>query len=105
MNERRLKSLLDRYRRGRLPQDALLRELRDLPFEDLGFAKVDHHRELRCGFPEVIFGQGKTAEQIAAIAREILRRAATSSSRAHARGPPSRPQIDRRAIWHDAARC
>ena len=51
-----------------------LARLQALPYQDLGFAKVDHHRALRKGFPEVIFGQGKTPEQIAAIAREILTR-------------------------------
>src|SRR5512146_576797 len=48
--------------------------LRDLPFEDLGFARVDHHRAIRQGFPEVILGIGKTAAQIAAIAERIARR-------------------------------
>ena len=51
-----------------------LTRLQALPYQDLGFAKVDHHRALRKGFPEVVFGQGKTPEQIAAIAREILTR-------------------------------
>jgi NCAIR mutase (PurE)-related protein len=48
-----------------------MQQLRSLPFEDLGFAKVDHHRSLRTGLPEVIFGQGKTAEQIIEIARTL----------------------------------
>ena len=51
-----------------------LTRLQALPYQDMGFAKVDHHRALRKGFPEVVFGQGKTPEQIAAIAREILTR-------------------------------
>ncbi|MGH9497844.1 MAG: nickel pincer cofactor biosynthesis protein LarB [Terriglobales bacterium] len=59
--------LFQQVRLGKLsPDDAVLR-LRHLPFEDLGFAKVDHHRSLRVGMPEVIFGQGKTPAQIAAI--------------------------------------
>ena len=53
--------------------DEVLDQLRDLPYEDLDFAKVDHHRELRKGFPEVIFGQGKTPDQIAAISDSLLR--------------------------------
>ncbi len=48
-------------------------ELRSLPYSDLGFAKVDHHRALRKGFPEVVFGQGKTPEQVAALAVELLK--------------------------------
>jgi len=50
--------------------------LRHLPFEDLGFAKVDHHRALRQGFPEVIMGQGKEPKEIAAIVRALRRRKA-----------------------------
>jgi NCAIR mutase (PurE)-related protein len=53
-------------------QDRLLQYLRQAPFEDLGFARVDHHRALRQGFPEVVFGSGKTPEQIATIAERIV---------------------------------
>jgi pyridinium-3,5-biscarboxylic acid mononucleotide synthase len=71
-----LRDLLDQVQQGRLPaQDAerQLREyLRALPYEDLGFARVDHHRALRQGFPEVILGTGKTPAQIAAIAARIV---------------------------------
>jgi hypothetical protein len=56
---------------GRLSLEEALARLRHLPYEDLGFAKIDHHRELRRGFPEVILGQGKTPEQIAAIAGRL----------------------------------
>jgi len=63
----RLKSLLERVRAGELSPDDALQELKDLPFEDLGFAKVDHHRPLRMGAPEVIFGPGKPSEQLAEI--------------------------------------
>jgi pyridinium-3,5-biscarboxylic acid mononucleotide synthase len=106
MNERRLKSLLDRYRRGRLPQDALLRELRDLPYGDLEFAKVDHHRALRCGFPEVIYCRGKTLKQVVAISREILRRDGDLlATRATPEIHRAVRKLDRRAKWHEAARC
>lgn len=70
-----LRSLLDAVRDGAVPVDAahahLLATLREQPFTDLGFARVDHHRAIRQGFPEVILGLGKTAAQIAAIAAEI----------------------------------
>jgi NCAIR mutase (PurE)-related protein len=106
MDERRLKSLLDRYRRGALAQDALLRELRDLPFGDLEYAKVDHHRALRCGFPEVIFCRGKTLPQVAGIAREILRRESDLlATRATPAIHKAVRKLDRRAVWHEAARC
>jgi NCAIR mutase (PurE)-related protein len=53
-------------------QDRLLQVLRQAPFEDLGFARVDHHRVVRQGFPEVVFGEGKTPDQVAAIAEHIV---------------------------------
>jgi NCAIR mutase (PurE)-related protein len=70
-----LRILLDAVQQGTLTpeaaQDRLLQVLRQAPFEDLGFARVDHHRVVRQGFPEVVFGQGKTPGQIAAIAARI----------------------------------
>jgi pyridinium-3,5-biscarboxylic acid mononucleotide synthase len=81
MNPSQLRALLDEVARGSLdPQAAertLLSELRGRPFEDLGFARVDHHRTIRNGFPEVVLGLGKTPAQIAAIAAEIVRRGST----------------------------
>jgi len=72
MTPKRLRELLDRVAAGDVPVDRALAEIKHLPFEDLGFARVDHHRALRVGFPEVVFGQGKTAEQVAAIAQRIV---------------------------------
>lgn len=74
MDETRLKDLLARVQAGSTPLDEAFAELRQLPFVDLGFAMVDHHRAIRQGAPEVILGEGKTAEQIVAIARELVRR-------------------------------
>ncbi len=72
MDELALQRLLDDVRSGECtPDDAMLR-LRRLPFADLGFAKVDHHRHLRQGLPEAIYGQGKTADQCSAIVSELL---------------------------------
>jgi len=73
----RLRVLLEGVQGGTVSTDAALGALRDLPFEELGFAKVDHHRALRQGFPEVIFSQGKTPEQVAAIATTLHRAGAT----------------------------
>ena len=67
MNERTVRDLLLAVRDGRLTIDDAYTRLRSLPFEDLGFAKVDHHRAIRCGFPEVIYCEGKTPPQIRAI--------------------------------------
>ncbi|MBI2963173.1 MAG: nickel pincer cofactor biosynthesis protein LarB [Deltaproteobacteria bacterium] len=71
MDRTRLKRLLADVRRGRRSVEAALDELRHLPYEDLGFAKVDHHRSLRQGVPEVIFAQGKSRAQIVEIAERI----------------------------------
>jgi hypothetical protein len=106
MDERKLRDLLHRYRGGRLKEDDLLAHLRGAPFQELEFAKVDHHRALRCGFPEVIFCRGKTVPQVERIAREILRHSddllatlATPEMYRRIR------KVDRRARWHEAARC
>jgi len=69
-----LKNLLEQVASGRMDVDAALRRLKHLPFEDMEFAKLDHHRHLRQGFPEVIFGQGKTPEQIVSIAKKLAQR-------------------------------
>lgn len=67
-----LKYFLENVKAGVVSPDKALGILRDLPYKDLGFAKVDCHRRLRRGFPEVIFGKGKTPQQIVSIARKIL---------------------------------
>ncbi|MFO0763141.1 MAG: nickel pincer cofactor biosynthesis protein LarB [Byssovorax sp.] len=73
MDPRHVRDLLERVRNSDVSIEDALESLRGLPFRDLGFAAVDHHRALRQGMPEVIFGERKTAEQIAAIAAEIVR--------------------------------
>jgi pyridinium-3,5-biscarboxylic acid mononucleotide synthase len=75
MNEAQLRTLMEQVREGSIDVDAALARLRHMPFEDLGFAKVDHHRALRHGIPEVIFAKGKTSEQVAAIAEKLLEHA------------------------------
>jgi NCAIR mutase (PurE)-related protein len=67
MNEKALRELLERLQNGQAGVEEAMTRLRGLPFEDLGFARIDHHRAIRCGFPEVIFCPGKTIEQIVAI--------------------------------------
>jgi len=71
VDESKLRKLLGRLKSGELNEDEVLKELRFLPFEDIGDAKVDHHRAIRTGFPEVIYGKGKTDEQIVRIAESI----------------------------------
>jgi NCAIR mutase (PurE)-related protein len=73
MDQTRLKTLLDAVADGRMPVAEAARALTLLPGEDMEFAHIDHHRSLRKGFPEVIFGEGKTADQIAAIMEAMAR--------------------------------
>lgn len=72
MDDKQLRELLESYRNGRMTIEEGVAALKTLPYEDLGFAKLDHHRALRQGFPEVIFCQGKTVEQVATIAVRLV---------------------------------
>jgi len=73
MDPNKLRALLEGVQRNATSVEAALAELKDLPFADLGFASVDHHRALRQGVPEVVLGHGKTAEQVVGIAKELAR--------------------------------
>jgi len=73
LNADSIRKLFEEVRRGKLSPDEGVARLRHLPFEDLGFAKVDHHRALRVGMPEVIFGERKTPAQIAGIFAQLAR--------------------------------
>ena len=74
MNQSELLKILELVKSGELAPDQAIERLKHLPFEDLGFAKVDHHRALRQGFTEVIFGKGKTPQQVAEIVKAMLRK-------------------------------
>lgn len=67
-----LRSLLEAVAHGEVSPDLALKRMADLPFHDIGEAKIDHHRALRCGFAEVVFCEGKTPSQVRAIARDVL---------------------------------
>lgn len=73
MTPDKLRKIFDQVRRGKLSPDEGVERLRHLPFEDLDFAKVDHHRALRVGMPEVILGQGKTPAQVGEIFARLAR--------------------------------
>jgi NCAIR mutase (PurE)-related protein len=73
MDPKRLRDLLEGVKHGTKGVEDALRELKDLPYTDLGYAAVDHHRALRQGAPEVVLGDGKTPAQIVGIARELAR--------------------------------
>ena len=73
MNPERLKKLLNQVKVGKVSVDEAVNKMKHLPFEDIDFAQIDHHRSLRKGFPEVIFGEGKTAEQVMEIMGRMAR--------------------------------
>lgn len=72
MNESSLRELMSAVATGQIPPDVAVAQLARLPFADLGFAKIDHHRSLRQGLPEAVFGRGKSPEQTAVIVAELL---------------------------------
>jgi len=98
--------LLDQFRAGKIPREKILRAFQSAPIADLGFAQVDTHRALRKNFPEVIFGAGKTPEQVVKIAAKILERGqqvlVTRITAEHARALRKK---FKRAIHHALARC
>jgi NCAIR mutase (PurE)-related protein len=104
MNAKDLRQLLETVRSGELSPEAAVGRLKDLPFEDLGFAKVDHHRALRQGFAEVVFGKGKTPRQISEIVRAMLRQKDSRSNvlvtRADAKAFAAVRKISRAAKFH-----
>jgi NCAIR mutase (PurE)-related protein len=98
--------LLEKFRAGGVGRDDVVRAFQAAPVADLGFAQVDLHRALRKGFPEVIYGSGKTAEQIVKIASKLLqherRVLITRISREHSRVLQKKV---RHAVYHDLAQC
>src|SRR5215469_11492271 len=77
MNTKEILQLLEAVEKGKLAPGQAMEQLKHLPFEDLGFAKVDHHRSLRQGFAEVVFAKGKTPQQVAEIVRAMLAKKGT----------------------------
>ena len=74
MKPRDLRDILSSLNAGRMTVDDVIREIGSSLYEDIGFAKVDHHRPIRTGYPEVIFGPGKTSEQVVGIVESMLGR-------------------------------
>ena len=105
MDETALRTLLADVRAGRRSVDQAIKTLRHLPFEDIGFAKVDHHRAIRCGFPEVVYCQGKRTEQVVAI---VGRRMAGGGNLLATRATPEVARAVRRrfrkAVYNEVAR-
>jgi NCAIR mutase (PurE)-related protein len=99
-------ALLERFRAGKLDLQQVLRAFQSAPFTDLGFAQVDTHRSLRKDFPEVVYGEGKTPEQVARIARELVSREqrflVTRINETHVR---ALRRVARGFVHHPVARC
>ncbi len=106
MNRKSVLELFSQIRSGKLSPEEGVDRLRHLPFEDLGYARVDHHRTLRHGFPEVIFGLGKEPEQVAGIIRSLLPQKSNILVTRCDRGVFARVRrITSKARYHRAARA
>jgi NCAIR mutase (PurE)-related protein len=106
VNRDQLKLLMEAVSHGEIAPEAACDRLRNLPFEDLGFAKVDHHRSLRTGMPEVIYSKGKTADQVAAIFLSLAGSGVNVlATRASAEQFEAVAKVEPRAIYHQAAQC
>lgn len=105
MNEESLKNLLENVRDGSVDINDAVRELKKLPFEDLGFVKIDHHRNIRNGYPEVIYCQGKTVEQIKTIVSRLIERNNNIlATRAEKEVYEGIKEITNDAVYNEAAR-
>ena len=106
MDATSLRKLLEQVRSGTVSPDEAVSRLRHMPFEDLGFAKIDHHRRVRSGMPEVIFSQGKTPDQVAKIFKRMAAQGgnvlATKASPEHFRAVK---KIVRKAEYRELARA
>ena len=101
-----MRELLEAVQAGAVPPEAAAERLRRLPFEDLGFARVDHHRRLRQGAAEVILGQGKSPEEVAAIARSLAEAGGNLLVTRASRGQFAAVQAALpEAAWHERARA
>lgn len=105
MDSESLRKMLEDVKNGQLSVEAALSDLKKLPFEDLGFAKVDHHRNIRNGYPEVIYCQGKTVEQIMLIVEKLMQQNNNiMATRASREVFENILKITDDAVYYDAAR-
>jgi pyridinium-3,5-biscarboxylic acid mononucleotide synthase len=107
MNSEETLNLLKKIEQGKLTPAAAVERLKNLPFEDLGFAKVDHHRALRQGYAEVVFGKGKTPAQVAEIVRAMLRHKDSRQNilvtRADKKAYAALKRVNRAAVFHPSS--
>jgi len=106
VNPEELRKLMESVREGEISPEAACERLKNLPFEDLGFAKVDHHRTLRIGMPEVIYAKGKTSEQVARIFASMSAAGANVlATRASRDQFEAVIALEPRAAFHEIAAC
>jgi NCAIR mutase (PurE)-related protein len=106
MDPAAIEALLNEVRAGRVDVDEAMTKLRDLPFEEMGFAKLDHHRALRTGMPEVIFAAGKTVDQVAAIFAHMAKAGGNVlATRASREAWDAVKAVEPRAVYHERARA
>ena len=106
MTPQQVLELLEKIREGKITPEQGLDRLKNLPFEDLGFARVDHHRALRQGFPEVIFAPGKKPEQVVAIVKSLLlQKSNVLVTRSNQETFDKVRKLTKKAQFHDAARA
>ena len=104
-DEARLRQLLERVQADEVSLDEAVAWLRDLPFEDMGFARVDHHRALRRGIPEAVFCQGKTPQQVASIVERLAaRHSRVLATRADSEAFAAVRAVAPSAVYHSLAR-
>jgi NCAIR mutase (PurE)-related protein len=105
MDQKLLRKVLTDLKSGKTSVETVIARLRTLPYEDLGFASVDHHRAIRQGFPEVIFCEGKTRAQVVGIARGLLKKGGPLlATRVDPDVGRALIRLDRRAVYHEPAR-
>src|SRR5512145_3168346 len=106
MNRTELTKLLKTVKAGRMTVETALDRLKHLPFEDVAYAHIDHHRSLRHGMPEVIYCEGKTLSQITGITKRMLKAGSDIlATRASVAAFRAIRKLDRRAVYHKAARA
>ena len=106
MNKSDLTKLLQSVRAGKTDIETALTRLKHLPFEDVAYAHIDHHRHLRHGMPEVIYCEGKTLEQVTGIAaRMLVAKSEILATRANEKVYKALKKLDRRAVYHPASRA
>lgn len=105
MEKNQLRQLLEKIRSGKIGIDSALLKLRHMPFEDVVYAHIDHHRSLRHGMPEVIYCEGKTIEQITGVVNRMLKAGSDIlATRANEMVYKAVKKLDRRAVYHKASR-